>query len=139
MKVPFRRNRGTRPEPAPDAVPDAVPPDALRLGPVTDIPEGALRRVSDRPPIAVIRHGTTIHAIEDRCPHAGALLSRGTLAGDTITCPAHRTCFRADTGTSSGHFTTRALRTYPVLIIDSIAYVAPTPRPPRTAKRTPCP
>ncbi|WP_436787749.1 Rieske (2Fe-2S) protein [Yinghuangia sp. YIM S10712] len=135
MKVPFRRDRGTRPEPAPDAVPD----HAIRLGAATDVPEGVVRRVSDRPPIAVTRHGTTIHAFEDRCPHGGALLSRGTLAVDTVTCPAHRTRFRVDTGQSSGQFTCRALRTYPVLIVDTVAYVDPTPRAPRTAKRAQCP
>ncbi|UGQ09231.1 Rieske 2Fe-2S domain-containing protein [Yinghuangia sp. ASG 101] len=136
MKVPFRRDRGARPEPVPDGV---VPEHALRLGPVGDVPEGVIRRVSDHPPIAVVRHGTTIHAVEDRCPHAGALLSRGTVVGDTITCPAHHTCFRADTGRSSGRFASRALRTYPIVVVDTIAYIDPTPRAAKAAKRTACP
>lgn len=140
MKVPFRRARGTRPEPAADAVPDPVVPErALPLGPVAGIPEGVVRRVNDRPPIAVVRHGTTIHAFEDHCPHAGALLSRGTLTGDTVTCPAHRTRFRVDTGRSSGQFACRALRTYPVVVVGASAYVDPAPRGPRTAKRAQCP
>lgn len=132
MKVPFRRDRRT-PQPA------TVPEGALPVGPLTDVPEGTPHRVSDRPPIAVLRHGTTIHAFEDRCPHAGALLSRGTASGDSVTCPSHRTAFRVDTGKSSGEFDCRALRIYPVLVVDGQAYVDPTPRTPRESRRTQCP
>lgn len=137
MKVPFRRDRSaaaTRPA----ASPTALPEGAVRVGSLADVPDGGVRRVSDRPPIAVVRHGGTVHAFEDRCPHAGALLSRGTVAGDSVTCPSHRTVFRVDTGKSSGEFSCRALRTYPVVTVDGTVYVDPVARSPRDARRGKC-
>jgi nitrite reductase/ring-hydroxylating ferredoxin subunit len=37
-------------------------------------------------------------AFEDRCPHRGTPLSRGTLAGTTLTCAAHTWEFDVRTG-----------------------------------------
>ncbi|WP_436774137.1 Rieske (2Fe-2S) protein [Yinghuangia sp. YIM S09857] len=136
MKVPFRRDRSGAARAA--AAPAAVPEGAVRLGSLADVPEGAVRRVHDRPPIAVLRHGGTVHAFEDRCPHAGALLSRGTVNGDAVTCPSHRTVFRVDTGKSSGEFACRTLRTYPVVTVDGTVYVDPVPRSPRAARQGKC-
>jgi nitrite reductase/ring-hydroxylating ferredoxin subunit len=110
----------------------------VAVGRLADVPEGAVRRVCDRPPIALVRHGATVHAFEDRCPHAGALLSRGTLAGDQVTCPSHKGVFRVDTGQSLGEISCRALRTYPVTLVEDAVYIDPTPRTPRTAKRSKC-
>ncbi|MEU8138311.1 Rieske (2Fe-2S) protein [Streptodolium elevatio] len=136
MKVPFRRDRSGTTHAA--AAPAAVPDGAVRVGPLSDVPEGAARRVHDRPPIAVLRHGGTVHAFEDRCPHAGALLSRGKVSGDSVTCPSHRTVFRVDTGKSSGEFSCRALRTYPVVTVDGTVYVDTAARSPRDARRGKC-
>ncbi|MCF2528408.1 Rieske (2Fe-2S) protein [Yinghuangia soli] len=133
MKVPFRRDHSGPPPPT------APPEGALRVGALADVPEGTVRRIADRPAIALVRHGDTVHAFEDRCPHAGALLSRGTVAGDEITCPSHRGIFRVDTGKSLGDFNCRALRTYAVAVVDGIVYVDTCARAPRDAKRGKCP
>jgi nitrite reductase/ring-hydroxylating ferredoxin subunit/uncharacterized membrane protein len=39
------------------------------------------------------RRGDEVHAIDDVCSHAGALLSRGVVAGCTVTCPLHESVF----------------------------------------------
>ena len=55
-------------------------------------------------------------AVQDRCPHNGASLSRGfCTANNEIVCPLHRYSFDLETGkaTSGGAY---ALKTYPVKI-----------------------
>ncbi len=39
------------------------------------------------------RDGDEVHALDDVCSHAGALLSRGEVDGCTVTCPLHMSVF----------------------------------------------
>ena len=39
--------------------------------------------------IMLYRHDGTLYALDNICSHAGGLLSRGTVAGLTVTCPLH--------------------------------------------------
>jgi phenylpropionate dioxygenase-like ring-hydroxylating dioxygenase large terminal subunit len=41
-------------------------------------------------------HGPELTAFVDRCPHRFAPLSAGTVEGDTLRCPYHGWCFKAD-------------------------------------------
>jgi nitrite reductase/ring-hydroxylating ferredoxin subunit len=43
--------------------------------------------------VALVREGGTVHAIDDVCSHAGALLSRGEVDGCLLTCPLHYSVF----------------------------------------------
>jgi nitrite reductase/ring-hydroxylating ferredoxin subunit/uncharacterized membrane protein len=43
--------------------------------------------------VLVFRTGADVHAIDDICSHAGALLSRGEVDGCVVTCPLHETRF----------------------------------------------
>jgi nitrite reductase/ring-hydroxylating ferredoxin subunit len=43
--------------------------------------------------IMLYRHGGSLYAIDDICSHAGGLLSRGTVADLTVTCPLHGSRF----------------------------------------------
>jgi nitrite reductase/ring-hydroxylating ferredoxin subunit/uncharacterized membrane protein len=43
--------------------------------------------------VLLFRTGDAVHAIDDVCSHAGALLSRGEVAGCIVTCPLHETRF----------------------------------------------
>ncbi len=42
------------------------------------------------------RHGATIAAFDDRCPHRGARLSLGRVVGDSLQCAYHGWCFGGD-------------------------------------------
>jgi toluene monooxygenase system ferredoxin subunit len=48
--------------------------------------------------LLLLRTERGVHAYEDRCPHLGHPLSRGTLDGSTLTCSAHEFRFDADSG-----------------------------------------
>jgi len=56
---------------------------------------GFVGRVPETPagPVALFNLGGALHAIVDRCPHAGASLCEGALEGDVITCPRHGSQF----------------------------------------------
>jgi nitrite reductase/ring-hydroxylating ferredoxin subunit/uncharacterized membrane protein len=43
--------------------------------------------------ILLYRHDDTLYAIDNLCSHAGGLLSRGPVAGLTVTCPLHGSRF----------------------------------------------
>jgi nitrite reductase/ring-hydroxylating ferredoxin subunit len=56
---------------------------------------GLVHRDADSPvgPLAVYHVSGGLFAVEDRCPHAGAVLSDGELAGSVLTCPRHGSQF----------------------------------------------
>ena len=54
-----------------------------------------------------------LHAIEDECPHAGAALCTGKLAGHVIQCPAHGLRFDLRTGAMPGNPSLR-VQIYPL-------------------------
>lgn len=54
-----------------------------------------------------------IYAINNICPHEGAALQRGTIAGIVLDCPLHRWGFNLDTGSCTQEPTLCA-RTYTV-------------------------
>ncbi|WP_161356707.1 Rieske 2Fe-2S domain-containing protein [Streptomyces sp. SID3343] len=110
----------------------------VRLAALADLPEDLPRRISTSPPLAVVRHGETVHVFEDRCPHAGAILSRGVLDGNRLTCPIHKGTFEIDTGRSVGGVACRTLRTYPTWVENGDVYMAAEPRGRRSARRAKC-
>ena len=52
--------------------------------------------------LVVVRVGDEVHVLYGRCPHRGAPMAEGCLAGGTLTCKAHGWDFRVDTGESPG-------------------------------------
>ena len=54
--------------------------------------------VIDRERVLVANVDGAFHALHDRCGHAGAPLSTGTLSGHVIECPLHFACFDVRTG-----------------------------------------
>lgn len=85
------------------------------LVPLAEAPavgEGELRPVS-APGVGrlvVGRTGGQLFALEDRCPHLGAPLSRGTLRGRSIVCPWHGWLVDLPTGEVEGAHGVRARR-----------------------------
>ncbi len=61
---------------------------------------GVVARLDDLPigPVAVYHIGGQVYAVGDVCPHAGARLSEGELAGTVVTCPRHGSQFDVCTG-----------------------------------------
>jgi nitrite reductase/ring-hydroxylating ferredoxin subunit len=48
--------------------------------------------------VGLFRVGDTVHAMENRCPHAGDPLSEGHLEGHVLVCPSHGWAFDVRTG-----------------------------------------
>lgn len=59
--------------------------------------ESLVLTVGDRD-VAVFRSDGAVHAIDDRCPHAGASLSSGYVENGCVTCPWHGWRFRLSDG-----------------------------------------
>ncbi len=77
------------------------------LGPIADLPDGeAVRRRAGRVDVVVVRRGTDVTVLADRCPHLSGPLSDGELVnvgGDAegearLVCPWHGSQFRLADG-----------------------------------------
>jgi nitrite reductase/ring-hydroxylating ferredoxin subunit len=64
--------------------------------------------------VMVAKVGGKYYAVEDRCTHAGARLSRGILAGSIITCMAHGAQFDVANGSPLTTLAKSPLKTYEV-------------------------
>jgi nitrite reductase/ring-hydroxylating ferredoxin subunit/uncharacterized membrane protein len=59
-----------------------------------DLPDGATTGVVvEGRQVLLHRAGDRVHALDDLCSHAGALLSRGAVSGCVVTCPLHESRF----------------------------------------------
>lgn len=73
--------------------------------------------------ICVTRTGKGVFAVQDKCPHNGASLSKGFCsASNEIVCPLHRYSFDLESGkaTSGGAY---ALKTYPIQIKEDGVFI----------------
>ena len=59
--------------------------------------EGLFVKLADRN-IAVFMKDGVIHALDDRCPHAGASLAGGYLDEGNVVCPWHQWTFSLEDG-----------------------------------------
>jgi len=75
----------------------------VKVGAVDDLPPGASKIfvVEDRK-FAVFNVDGELFAIDDRCPHRGASLGKGTRDGFVVTCPLHKWDFNLRTGECIG-------------------------------------
>src|SRR5438876_7626478 len=73
-------------------------------------------------PIAVFFHDGQVHAVDNRCPHMGFPLSKGSVHDGILTCYWHYARFDLETG---GTFDLWAddVRTFPVEVRDGEIYV----------------
>ena len=76
-------------------------------------------------PVAIYHIGSDVVAVQDLCPHAGAMLSNGEVSVDdsVVTCPEHGSRFDTRTGERLRGPADIALRTFAVLIEDGQAYL----------------
>lgn len=47
----------------------------------------------DGTPVLLVRHGSDVHALHDRCSHRGCSLSEGEIDGHVVTCSCHGSQF----------------------------------------------
>ena len=66
----------------------------------SEVPDGKplAIRVSDELVLAVCRLDGSYHAFDSKCPHRGAQLADGELAGELLVCPLHHFKFSLKTG-----------------------------------------
>lgn len=90
-------------------------------------------------PIGVVRRGDEFYAVRNRCPHQGAEICGGRVAGTmlasapgqyrysdadaVLACPWHRWEFRLSDGASVGEVTAKRLVTYEVEVEGGEVYV----------------
>jgi len=66
----------------------------VRALPEADVPDDTPVSVeAEGRQVMLYRHGGRLYAIDNVCSHAGGLLSRGTVADLTVTCPLHGSRF----------------------------------------------
>ena len=77
--------------------------------------------------IAVCRFRDEYFAIENRCSHALSTFDQGRLRGYQIMCPLHGGTFNIRDGSCTGLPATKAIRSFPLRIVDGVIEVALAP------------
>ena len=78
--------------------------------------------------IAVFHHEGKVHAVDNRCPHMGFPLDRGSVKDGILTCHWHHARFDLSSGGTFNPFADD-VRSFPVTVVDGEAWVNPEPSP----------
>lgn len=78
--------------------------------------------------IGLFYHEDTVHAVDNRCPHMGFPLTKGSVEDGILTCHWHHARFELSCGDTFDPFADD-VQTYPVQIHDGDVYVEPDPEP----------
>ncbi len=78
--------------------------------------------------IAVFFHDGQVHAVDNRCPHMGFPLDRGSVKDGILTCHWHHARFELSSGGTFNPFADD-VRTFPVNVVDGKVWVDTTPAP----------
>src|SRR5690242_2906592 len=106
-------------------------------GTLADLPPGSSRRVYvGGEAVALFNINGTVRAIANRCSHARASLSEGTVdaARCTVTCPWHEGVFSLETGQPLGGPPSLPVVVYRVKLEGDTVLIAPPPRTPAEAR-----
>ncbi|HEX3723834.1 MAG TPA: Rieske 2Fe-2S domain-containing protein [Nitrolancea sp.] len=99
----------------------------IRVGKIEEIDKP--RIVSGgRHGIAVFADGGNVYAVDNRCPHMGFPLHRGSICDGILTCHWHHARFDLASGGTFDPFADD-VRIYDTIIEDGIVYVDPQPKP----------
>jgi len=75
------------------------PPDWLDVAAATEATEGRPLLVhAGGVPVLIVRKGSTLLALADRCTHRGGPLHEGEISSGCVTCPWHSSVFRLNDG-----------------------------------------
>jgi len=96
----------------------SAPEDWRPVCRVDDVPIDDMRRyeIEGCPALAVFNLDGEFYITDDRCTHAEASLSEGTLDDDVIECPFHGGRFHIPTGEAITRPPRKALKTYEVQV-----------------------
>ena len=76
--------------------------------------------------IAVFAHDDDVYALDNRCPHMGFPLDRGTVKDGLLTCHWHHARFDLSSGGTFDPFADD-VRSFPVTVVDGEVWVNPSP------------
>ena len=112
---------------------DKDKPDLLAGVGLDAIPDGGLLagRIGEHDAV-LVRHGTSVRALEGRCTHLGAPLAEGLVVGDELRCPWHHACFDTVSGRATRAPAFAPLLTWPVAVDGDqvrVTSVEPLPAP----------
>ncbi|WP_160134586.1 Rieske (2Fe-2S) protein [Halococcus salsus] len=79
-------------------------------------------------PVALFHHEGEVYAVDNRCPHMGFPLTRGTIDEGILTCHWHHARFELEAGDTFDLFADD-LQTFPTEIRDDGVYLDPEPEP----------
>jgi 3-phenylpropionate/trans-cinnamate dioxygenase ferredoxin subunit len=77
--------------------------------------------------LLICRAGDEYFAIENKCSHTGALMTRGRIRGDCILCPVHGARFQLRDGKHLTPPASSGLRTFAARVVDGRVQVRPVP------------
>jgi nitrite reductase/ring-hydroxylating ferredoxin subunit len=89
--------------------------------------DGEIRPVGGLPAV-LCRTGGRLYALGLRCPHAGALLSKGAIVDDCLECPLHGGRFALEGGAVRSGPARHGVPAYDVVVRDGFIYVSRLPR-----------
>ena len=78
--------------------------------------------------IAVFHHDGAAYAVDNRCPHMGFPLDRGSVRDGILTCHWHHARFDLSSGGTFNPFADD-VRSFPVTVVDGQVWVDPEPAP----------
>lgn len=98
---------------------------AVRVGSVAELKEQGCRVITGQHgPIAVFYHQDRVFAVDNRCPHMGFPLHRGTVHDGILTCHWHHARFDLASGCTFNLFADD-VPTYPVEVRDDVVWLTP--------------
>ena len=89
--------------------------------------KGVLRVADTSPVVSIYYHDGNVSAVDNRCPHLGFPLHRGTVKDGVLTCHWHHADFDLCSGCTYNLFADD-VPTYDTHEADGVLFVAPTPR-----------
>jgi len=103
--------------------------DFERVASLSDLREaGRLRITADGRSIGLFHHEDEVYAVDDRCPHMGFPLTRGTVEDGVLTCHWHHARFELSCGDTFDPFADD-VPTYPVEVRGDDVWVDVDPEP----------
>ena len=78
--------------------------------------------------IAVFHHEGEVYAVDNRCPHMGFPLDRGSVKDGILTCHWHHARFDLSSGGTFNPFADD-VRSFPVSVVDGEVWIDPEPAP----------